>query len=47
MVRGRRPAPYHDSYTSSVLVDPRVDALLREVRESVRDVGGWVEEVVG
>lgn len=41
------PAPYHDSYTSSVLVDPRhVDALLREVRESVRDVGGWVEEVV-
>jgi len=41
------PAPYHDSYTSSVLLRPRdVDQLVREVASGVERVGGQVDEIV-
>jgi hypothetical protein len=39
------PDLYHDSYTTSILVEPeRVDALLLELEASVLRVGGRVEE---
>lgn len=40
------PAPYHDSYTTSVLVDPsNVETLIREIITSVRDAGGTIDGV--